>query len=79
MTTQGEITTTIAKAVAMITKVITVIYMTVILTREAKEATVMMTGKKEISVVLVTNASHTMWRKSAVALAPNLRVAVTVA
>eukprot|EP00957_Ditylum_brightwellii_P058521 4437484-Ditylum_brightwellii.AAC.1 len=49
------------------------------MTREAKEATVMMTGKKEISIMLITKASHTMWRKSTVALAPNLRVAVTVA
>eukprot|EP00957_Ditylum_brightwellii_P028057 2118656-Ditylum_brightwellii.AAC.1 len=37
-----------------------------------------MTGKKEIAIMLVTKASHIMWRKSAVALAPNLRVAVTL-
>eukprot|EP00957_Ditylum_brightwellii_P173834 13234091-Ditylum_brightwellii.AAC.1 len=49
------------------------------MTREAKEATVVMTGKKEIAIVLVIKASHTMWRKSAVTLAPNLRVAATVA
>eukprot|EP00957_Ditylum_brightwellii_P202442 15330195-Ditylum_brightwellii.AAC.1 len=39
----------------------------------------MMAGKKEIAIVLATKTSHTMWRKSTVALAPNLRVAVTVA
>eukprot|EP00957_Ditylum_brightwellii_P040411 3058011-Ditylum_brightwellii.AAC.1 len=49
------------------------------MTREAKEAAVMMTGKKKIAIMLVTKASHTMWRKSRVALAPNLRVTVTVA
>eukprot|EP00957_Ditylum_brightwellii_P039081 2954025-Ditylum_brightwellii.AAC.1 len=38
-----------------------------------------MTGEKEIAIVLVTKASHTTWRKSAVALAPNLRVAAAVA
>eukprot|EP00957_Ditylum_brightwellii_P061775 4687803-Ditylum_brightwellii.AAC.1 len=53
--------------------------MEIIVTREAKKATVMMTGKREITIVLVTKASHTTWRKSAVALAPNLRVAVAVA
>eukprot|EP00957_Ditylum_brightwellii_P003470 262687-Ditylum_brightwellii.AAC.1 len=38
-----------------------------------------MAGKKEIAIVIVTKASHTMWRKSAVALAPNLSVAAAVA
>eukprot|EP00957_Ditylum_brightwellii_P066745 5065335-Ditylum_brightwellii.AAC.1 len=37
-----------------------------------------MTGKKEIAIVLVTKASCTMWRKSTVALAPDLRVAAAV-
>eukprot|EP00957_Ditylum_brightwellii_P118862 9065669-Ditylum_brightwellii.AAC.1 len=37
-----------------------------------------MTGKKEIAIMLVTKASHIMWRKSVVALAPDLRVAVAV-
>eukprot|EP00957_Ditylum_brightwellii_P127524 9725164-Ditylum_brightwellii.AAC.1 len=37
-----------------------------------------MTGKKEIAIVLVTKASHIMWRKSVIALAPDLRVAATV-
>eukprot|EP00957_Ditylum_brightwellii_P020834 1571136-Ditylum_brightwellii.AAC.1 len=63
----------------MQTKIVTVIDVTVIMIREAKEATVVMTGKKEITIVLVTKASHTMWRKSAVTLAPNLRVAAAVA
>eukprot|EP00957_Ditylum_brightwellii_P195259 14875280-Ditylum_brightwellii.AAC.1 len=38
-----------------------------------------MTGKKEIVIVLVTKASHNMWRKITVALAPDLRVAAAVA
>eukprot|EP00957_Ditylum_brightwellii_P069910 5309023-Ditylum_brightwellii.AAC.1 len=71
-TTQAEIAITIAKAEAMQTKIVTVIDMTIIMTREAKEATVVMIGKKEIAIVPVTKASHTTWRKSAVALAPNL-------
>eukprot|EP00957_Ditylum_brightwellii_P104402 7951423-Ditylum_brightwellii.AAC.1 len=47
------------------------------MTKEVEEATVMITGKKEISIVLVTRASHIMWRRSTVALtlALNLRVA----
>eukprot|EP00957_Ditylum_brightwellii_P076804 5838366-Ditylum_brightwellii.AAC.1 len=53
--------------------------MTIIVTREAKEATVMMTVKKEITIMLVTKASQIMWRKSTVALAPDLRVAATIA
>eukprot|EP00957_Ditylum_brightwellii_P205858 15345754-Ditylum_brightwellii.AAC.1 len=56
-TTQAEIAITIAKAAAMQTEIITVIDVTIIVTREAKEATVMMTGKKEIAIVLVTKAS----------------------
>eukprot|EP00957_Ditylum_brightwellii_P162661 12386561-Ditylum_brightwellii.AAC.1 len=63
----------------MPTNIITVIDVTIIMTREAKEATVVMTGKKEIVIVLVTKASHIMWRKSAVALAPDLSVAAAVA
>eukprot|EP00957_Ditylum_brightwellii_P052258 3963568-Ditylum_brightwellii.AAC.1 len=63
----------------MQTKIITVIDVTTIVTREVKEATVVMTGEKEIDIMLVTKASHTTWRKSAVALAPNLRVAAAVA
>eukprot|EP00957_Ditylum_brightwellii_P064029 4857200-Ditylum_brightwellii.AAC.1 len=78
-TAQVDIAITIAKAAAMETKIVTVIDVIIIMTREAKDATVMMTGKKEIAIVLVTKASHITWRKSAVALAPNLRVAVTVA
>eukprot|EP00957_Ditylum_brightwellii_P130961 9989644-Ditylum_brightwellii.AAC.1 len=38
-----------------------------------------MTGKKEIAIMLVTKASRTMWRKSAVTFAPDLRVAAAVA
>eukprot|EP00957_Ditylum_brightwellii_P202437 15330174-Ditylum_brightwellii.AAC.1 len=77
-TTQAGTAITITKAAAMQAKIVTVIDTTIIVTREAKEATVVMTGKKEITIVLVTKASHTMWRKSVVALAPNLRVAATV-
>eukprot|EP00957_Ditylum_brightwellii_P147546 11236503-Ditylum_brightwellii.AAC.1 len=63
----------------MQTKIITVTDVTIIMTREVKEATVMMTGKKEIAIMLVTKASHTTWRKITVALAPNLRVTAAVA
>eukprot|EP00957_Ditylum_brightwellii_P088001 6702405-Ditylum_brightwellii.AAC.1 len=77
-TTQAEITIAIAKAAVMPTKMVTVIDMT-IMTRDAKETTVMMTGKKEIAIVLVTTASHIMWRKSTVALAPNLRATAAIA
>eukprot|EP00957_Ditylum_brightwellii_P092000 7003984-Ditylum_brightwellii.AAC.1 len=78
-TTQAEIAIMIAKAAAMQTKIVTVIGMTIIMTREAKEAIVVMTGKKEISIVLVTKASYTIWGESAVAFTPNLRVAAAVA
>eukprot|EP00957_Ditylum_brightwellii_P183341 13965455-Ditylum_brightwellii.AAC.1 len=39
-----------------------------------------MIGKKEIAIVLVTRASHFMWRRStvALALALNLRVAAAL-
>eukprot|EP00957_Ditylum_brightwellii_P039169 2962344-Ditylum_brightwellii.AAC.1 len=74
-TTQAAIAITTTKAVAMPTKIVTVIDMTIIVMREAKEATFMMIGKKEIVIVLLTKASHIMLRKSVVALAPNLRVA----
>eukprot|EP00957_Ditylum_brightwellii_P100848 7685988-Ditylum_brightwellii.AAC.1 len=69
----------IAKAAAMQTEIVTVIDVTIIVTREAEEATVVMTGKKEIAILLVTKASCTMWRKSAVALSPDLKVAAAVA
>ena len=38
----------------------------------------MMTGKKEITIMLVTKASHIMWRKSTVALTPALRIIAAV-
>eukprot|EP00957_Ditylum_brightwellii_P010890 825194-Ditylum_brightwellii.AAC.1 len=78
ITTQAEIAITVAKVAAIQTKIITVIDVTIIVTRKAKEATVMMTGKKEIAIVLITKASHTMWRKSTGALAPDLRVTAKV-
>eukprot|EP00957_Ditylum_brightwellii_P039086 2954547-Ditylum_brightwellii.AAC.1 len=53
--------------------------MTIIMTREAKEATVMMTSKKEIAIMLAIKASHTMWTKGIVTLVPNPRVAVAAA
>eukprot|EP00957_Ditylum_brightwellii_P108627 8285297-Ditylum_brightwellii.AAC.1 len=46
------------------------------MTKEVKEATVVMIGKKEIATVLVTRASYIMWRRSTVAL--NLRVAAAL-
>eukprot|EP00957_Ditylum_brightwellii_P029954 2267158-Ditylum_brightwellii.AAC.1 len=78
-TTQAEITIMITEAAAISIKLVTLIDLTIIVTREAEEATVVMTGKKEIGIVLETKASQTMWRKSAVALAPDLRVAAAVA
>eukprot|EP00957_Ditylum_brightwellii_P171096 13024542-Ditylum_brightwellii.AAC.1 len=53
-TIQAEITIMIIKAAAMQTKIVTMIDVTIIVIREAKEATVMMTGKKKIAIVLVT-------------------------
>eukprot|EP00957_Ditylum_brightwellii_P195342 14883595-Ditylum_brightwellii.AAC.1 len=78
-TTQIEIAIMIAEAAAMSTKIVTVIDMTIIMTRGDEEATVLMTGKKEITIVLVTKASHTMWRKIAVIITPDLRVTATAA
>eukprot|EP00957_Ditylum_brightwellii_P027652 2090401-Ditylum_brightwellii.AAC.1 len=63
----------------MQTEYVTVIDVAVIVTSEAKEATVVMTDEKEIAIMWVTKASSTMWKKSAVALAPDLRVAAVVA
>eukprot|EP00957_Ditylum_brightwellii_P102540 7815021-Ditylum_brightwellii.AAC.2 len=77
-TTQIEIAIMTAKAASMQTKIVTVIDVTITVTREVKKATVVMTGKKEITIALVTKVSHTMWRKSAVTLAPNLRVTAAV-
>eukprot|EP00957_Ditylum_brightwellii_P082463 6269788-Ditylum_brightwellii.AAC.1 len=70
MTTAGTINqegikTMIAEAAAMPTNLVTLINMT----KEVEEATVVMIGKKEIAIVLVTMASHIMWRRSTVALA----------
>eukprot|EP00957_Ditylum_brightwellii_P151174 11510842-Ditylum_brightwellii.AAC.1 len=39
----------------------------------------MMTGKKEIAIVLVIKASHIMWKKSVVTLAPNPKATAIVA
>eukprot|EP00957_Ditylum_brightwellii_P130116 9924746-Ditylum_brightwellii.AAC.1 len=78
-TTQAEIAITTTKAAAMPTKIVTVIDVTIIMIREAKEATVVMTGEKEIAIVLVTKTSHIMWRKSTVALAPDLKVSAAIA
>eukprot|EP00957_Ditylum_brightwellii_P026974 2039316-Ditylum_brightwellii.AAC.1 len=50
--TQTEIATATAKATTMPTKIIKVIDVTVIITRDAKEATVMMAGKEEITIML---------------------------
>eukprot|EP00957_Ditylum_brightwellii_P084020 6387173-Ditylum_brightwellii.AAC.1 len=50
------------------------------MTKEVEEATVVMIGEKEIAIVLVTGASHIMWRRSTVALdlALDLRVAAAL-
>eukprot|EP00957_Ditylum_brightwellii_P033547 2542945-Ditylum_brightwellii.AAC.2 len=50
-TYQAEIATVNTKA-TMPTKIVTVIDMTIIMKREAKEATVVMTVKQEIAIVL---------------------------
>eukprot|EP00957_Ditylum_brightwellii_P115292 8791786-Ditylum_brightwellii.AAC.1 len=73
---QEGIETMIAKAAAMSANFVTLTSMN--MTKKVKEATVVMIGKKEITIVLVTNASHIMWRRSTVALAPNLRVAAAL-
>eukprot|EP00957_Ditylum_brightwellii_P025819 1953316-Ditylum_brightwellii.AAC.1 len=52
--------------------------MSIIMTKEVKEATVVMIGKKEIAIVLITRASHIMWRRSTVALTPDPRVAAAL-
>eukprot|EP00957_Ditylum_brightwellii_P156066 11878684-Ditylum_brightwellii.AAC.2 len=82
MTTTGTISqegikTMIAKAAAMSANLITLTSMSIIMTKEVKEAMVVMIGKKEIDIVLVTMASHIMWRRSTVTLALNPRVAAT--
>eukprot|EP00957_Ditylum_brightwellii_P029490 2228974-Ditylum_brightwellii.AAC.1 len=48
------------------------------ITKKVKEATVVMIGKRGIVIVLVTRASHIMWRRNKVALALNLRVAAAL-
>eukprot|EP00957_Ditylum_brightwellii_P123811 9437827-Ditylum_brightwellii.AAC.1 len=63
----------------MPSKIITLIHVTIIVTREAKEVMVMMTGKEEIIIVLTVKVSHIMWRESVVTLAPNPRTALAVA
>eukprot|EP00957_Ditylum_brightwellii_P111541 8507832-Ditylum_brightwellii.AAC.2 len=76
--TQAEIATVTTEAAAIPIKIITAIDMAIIVTRKAKEVTVTMTGKEKINIVLTIKASHIMWRKSMVSLAPNPRVAVGV-
>eukprot|EP00957_Ditylum_brightwellii_P001318 103594-Ditylum_brightwellii.AAC.1 len=49
------------------------------MTKEVKEAMVVMIGKKEIITVLVTRASHIMWRRSTVTLALVLDLRVAAA
>eukprot|EP00957_Ditylum_brightwellii_P182821 13925619-Ditylum_brightwellii.AAC.1 len=49
------------------------------MTKGVKEATVIMIGKKEITIVLVTRASHIIWRRSTVALALALNPRVAAA
>eukprot|EP00957_Ditylum_brightwellii_P001068 84660-Ditylum_brightwellii.AAC.1 len=51
-TIQAEIAIMITEAAAMQTKIVRVIDVTIIVTRETKEATVVMTGKKEIAIML---------------------------
>eukprot|EP00957_Ditylum_brightwellii_P099573 7584780-Ditylum_brightwellii.AAC.1 len=77
--TQTDIATSITKAAAMPTKIIAAIDATIIITKEAKEVAVVMTGKEEIVIILAIKASHIMQREIIVALVPNPRVAVAVA
>eukprot|EP00957_Ditylum_brightwellii_P151728 11554199-Ditylum_brightwellii.AAC.2 len=58
---------------------VTVIDVTIIMTRKAKETTVRMTSEKEFAIVLIIKASHIMWRQSAITLNPNLKIVATVA
>ena len=55
-TSQEGIETTITKAAAMPANLVNLTHMT----KEVKEATVVMIGKKEITIVLATRASHIM-------------------
>eukprot|EP00957_Ditylum_brightwellii_P122925 9372673-Ditylum_brightwellii.AAC.1 len=55
----------IAKAAAMPENLDTLTNMT----KDVEEAMVVMIGEKEIAIVLVTRASHIVWRRSTVALA----------
>eukprot|EP00957_Ditylum_brightwellii_P153620 11690943-Ditylum_brightwellii.AAC.1 len=75
-TSQEGIKTIITKAAAMPANLVTLINMT----KEVKEATAVMIGKKEIAIMLVTRASHIIWRRSTVAfaLAPDPRVAAAL-
>eukprot|EP00957_Ditylum_brightwellii_P135930 10367544-Ditylum_brightwellii.AAC.1 len=75
---QEGIETMIAKAATMSANLVTLTSMSIIMTKEIEEATVVMIGKKEITIVLATRASHIMWKRSTVALAPNPRVAAAL-
>eukprot|EP00957_Ditylum_brightwellii_P195038 14860551-Ditylum_brightwellii.AAC.1 len=71
MTTTGTISqegieTMIAEAAAMSANLITLTSMSIIMTKEVEEATVVMIGKKEIAIMLVTRACHIMWRRSTI-------------
>eukprot|EP00957_Ditylum_brightwellii_P162070 12339024-Ditylum_brightwellii.AAC.1 len=70
---QQGIETMITKAVAMPASLVTLTSMSIIMTKEVEEATVVMIGKKEIAIMLVTKASHIMWMRSTVVLAPKPR------
>eukprot|EP00957_Ditylum_brightwellii_P187702 14292845-Ditylum_brightwellii.AAC.1 len=75
-TSQEGIKTMIAEAVAMPANFVILTNMT----KEVKEVTVVMIGKKEIAIVLVARASCIMWRRSTVTLAltPDPRVAAAL-
>eukprot|EP00957_Ditylum_brightwellii_P104661 7975664-Ditylum_brightwellii.AAC.2 len=78
---QAKIATATVGTAAMSTKIITSIDLTIIVIREAKEVTIMMTGKEEVAIVLAIKVKHIMWRKhvTALALAPRVAVIVTAA
>eukprot|EP00957_Ditylum_brightwellii_P118475 9035811-Ditylum_brightwellii.AAC.1 len=66
----------ITEAAAMPANLITLTSMT----KEFEEAMVVMIGNNEIAIMLVTRASHIMWRRSTVALplALDMRVAAAL-
>eukprot|EP00957_Ditylum_brightwellii_P196558 14976741-Ditylum_brightwellii.AAC.1 len=69
------IATATTEAAVMPAKSVIATDATIIVTRKAKEITITVAGKEEIATMMTIMASHFMWRKTVVALAPALRAA----